>query len=320
MSHASGHDGAVSWRRHALIFLVRWLGVPVVRLLEWCSLWPDLLGRRVRASMGNFGGYRPNRSDVVVCSWFKSGTNWMLQIALQIAYRGRAEFDNLHHLVPWPDAPGRLHGIVTPLEDAEAPGRSPTGLRIVKTHLDSSEVPYSPNAHYIAVIRDPKDVCVSGYHFLRAIAWGPLAPSVPRWVDYYLSDRFHVGSWARHAAGFWDWRERPNVAFLTFEQMKLDPKSSIAAVANVMGVTLGPDEFDAVVHRASFEYMKANGDSFDVDVPAPWASTGGYMIRSGQRGSARAFLSDEQRERIDRQFRAQLQALGSDLPYDDLFG
>ena len=46
-------------------------------------------------------------------------------------------------------------------------------------------MPYTDDARYIAVVRDPKDVCVSGYHFLRSMLWGPLAPSVERWVDYF---------------------------------------------------------------------------------------------------------------------------------------
>ena len=33
----------------------------------------------------------------------KSGTNWAMQIAHQLIYHGKGEFDHLHDIVPWPD-------------------------------------------------------------------------------------------------------------------------------------------------------------------------------------------------------------------------
>ena len=36
-------------------------------------------------------------------TYAKSGTNWMMQIAHQLIYHGKGEYDHLHDLVPWPD-------------------------------------------------------------------------------------------------------------------------------------------------------------------------------------------------------------------------
>ena len=47
-----------------------------------------------------FRGYTPTEHDVFVATFGKSGTNWMMQIAQQIAYRGEAEFEHIHHVVP----------------------------------------------------------------------------------------------------------------------------------------------------------------------------------------------------------------------------
>lgn len=307
-------------RRRLLIAGVRTLGVPCVRLLEHLGMWPDVLGQRVRASMGDFGDYLPDAHDVIVCSWFKSGTNWTLQTALQTAHRGRAEFASIHDVVPWPDAPGRMRDAVIPLDDPSPVERSPTGLRIIKTHLASHEVPFTTEARYIAVVRDPKDVCVSGYHFLRAIAWGPLAPSVSRWVDYFLSPSFHVGNWARHLAGYWAMRDRSNVLFLTFEDMKRDGRAAVMRIAEFMGVDLAPEELEAVVMRSGFDWMKAHGGQFDAGAPAPWAATGGYMIRHGRQGGAAELLGAAERTRIDEHCRAELRHLGCDFPYERAFG
>ena len=101
--------------------------------------------KRKRAA---FAHYTPTHHDVVVCTYSKSGTNWMLQIVTQIANFGQGEFDHIHDLVPWPDPP--LLGIVAP----EVPTweRAPTKLRAFKTHLEASYVPYTPEARYIVVV------------------------------------------------------------------------------------------------------------------------------------------------------------------------
>jgi aryl sulfotransferase len=307
------------WQRYLSYIPLYGLGVPLVRCLELMGKWPNAIGRRVRQTMGNFAGYEPTAHDVFVCSYFKSGTTWMLQTAIQTAYRGAAEFENIHHVVPWPDGPGRLKSHMIPLDDASPVVRSPSGLRVIKTHLAQNDVPYSSVAKYIAVVRDPKDVCVSGYHFLRALAWGPLTPSVERWVEYYLSPDFQIGSWAEHLSGYWGIRDRENVLFLTFDDMKRDSSRTVKQVSEFMGVELDSRQFDEVVRRSSFDYMKEFDSRFSPGQVVPWGGSKGYFIRRGTSGSSGELLTEDQRDRIDSHFRNELFRLGCDFPYDDAF-
>ena len=46
-----------------------------------------------------FAGYEPGAHDVFVATFARSGTNWMMQIAQQIACYGSAEFEHIHDLV-----------------------------------------------------------------------------------------------------------------------------------------------------------------------------------------------------------------------------
>src|SRR5215510_9944542 len=50
-----------------------------------------------------FRHYVPGPQDVFVMTYAKSGTNWMMQIAHQLIYHGKGEYDHLHDIVPWPD-------------------------------------------------------------------------------------------------------------------------------------------------------------------------------------------------------------------------
>lgn len=118
-----------AWVRIPANLLVRTALVPGLRLADRLGLYRLLfrpMGRMAsRIFAGGFGDYRPAAGDVVVCSYFKSGTNWSLQIVTQIANRGAVEFEHIHDLVPWPEAPGPFP--VIDIRDP-APGRaSPTG-------------------------------------------------------------------------------------------------------------------------------------------------------------------------------------------------
>src|SRR5215471_4515279 len=62
--------------------------------------WPRTISRALTRFLSNFPNYEPGEHDVLVCAYFKSGTNWTMQIATQIAYRGAAEFEHIHDLVP----------------------------------------------------------------------------------------------------------------------------------------------------------------------------------------------------------------------------
>jgi hypothetical protein len=293
---------------------------PVVRVLDWCGYWPRALTRLMNRALSRFGPYRPGSHDVLICSYFKSGTNWTMQIAVQIAHRGAAQFEHIHDLVAWPEAQARLaRRLVVPVED-ETPWRAaPTQLRIIKTHLHAAQVPYSPEARYICVVRDPKDVFVSSYHFIRDGTLGALMPSKEKWLSTYLSRDAISGSWAEHLYGWWQMRQRPNVLFLTYEQMQRDLTGSVRRMATLMGVALSETQLADVLRQASFEHMKSIAHRFDLGTRHPAHRAGGRMIRRGQSGGSAELLTAEEQQRIDGHFRAELASLSCDFPYSEAF-
>jgi hypothetical protein len=292
---------------------------PIVKLSELMGRWPRSISRQMAKMMDRHVEYVPGANDVLVCSYFKSGTNWTMQMAVQIAYRGRAEFEHIHDIVPWLELPARSRFAV-PISD-ETCAASPTGLRVIKTHLPFSKVAYAPAARYIWVVRDPKDVFVSSYHFMRSTLLGPLMPSVRRWLDVFLSADAFSGSWAEHLQGGWRHRQLDNVLFLTYEEMKADLRATVMRLADFMGVDLTPEELASVVRQSSFAHMKKIGHKFDmIGLSPPWGKPGGAMVRRGERGSATELLSEADQRRIDDYWRAELGRLGSDFPYDSAFG
>jgi hypothetical protein len=267
-----------------------------------------------------FRGYLPRPQDVFVMTYPKSGTNWMMQIVHQLIYHGEGEFDHIHNLVPWPDAVlmnPMMKDYAIPLERATAWQTAPECKRVIKTHFNWELLPYSEKARYIAVIRDPKDVFVSAYFFMKDSGMGPAMPSVDTMHRLFLADKFLLGgSWPANAAGYWAQRCRPNVLVVSFASMKRDLEGTVRRVAEFLDIRVPEEIIRAVCEKASFQYMKGIDHKFGTGRMIPWraAST---MMRKGQQGCSGELLSAKQQRELDAHCMAELKRLGSDLPYEE---
>jgi hypothetical protein len=263
-------------------------------------------------------GYQPAQQDIFVMTYAKSGTNWMMQIAHQLIYHGRGEYDHIHDVVPWPDTaamPGFMRRYAIPLKQATHWQDSPEKKRVIKTHFNWDLLPYSPEARYIAVIRDPKDVFVSNYFFVRDGVYGKAMPSTDTWYRLYLSKNFLLGgSWAVNAAGYWAERHKPNVLVVSFKSMKRDLRGTVLKVAQFLNIDASDALIDEVCSLSAFAHMKAIDHKFHIGKLVPWREAGA-MMRKGNQGGSAELLSGEQQREMDRHFMAELRELGSDFPY-----
>jgi hypothetical protein len=266
-----------------------------------------------------FRNYTPTSHDVFVAAHVKSGTNWMMQIAHQLAFHGEGEYDHIHSVVAWPDVElmGPMKKYAIPLDDPSVWMASPEQKRVIKTHCDWDWLPYSADARYIIVIRDPKDVFVSSYYFF--VKNGPLAFtrfSVEKWLELFLSSGIGIwSSWAVNTAGYWAQRDKPNVLIVPFKSMKQDLRGTVRKVADLMDVRVGDAVIDRVCEKASFNYMKQIDDKFRAWDMIPWKSTAAPMMRKGSQSTSSELLSVEQQQRLDEHFINELKRLGSDFPY-----
>ncbi len=268
-----------------------------------------------------FKGYEPNADDIFVSTFVKSGTNWMMQIAHQIAWHGEGEYENIHDVVAWPDTPNRgATKMMTPLNSDFIKQLSPSGLRVIKTHLSAHYVPFNEQAKYLVVVRDPKEVFVSSYPFVKSLA-GPIMPDVDDWLDMFLTKHWSMNfgnTWAEHTDSYWKLRNKPNVLILSYSKLKQDLDAGIRQVAEKMGVGLNEDEIAKVLEKSSVQYMKGINHKFNPmgGSSLPWG-TDFKMVREGKTGNSSELISREQQLRIDSHFIQELKDLGSDFPYDE---
>jgi Sulfotransferase domain len=267
-----------------------------------------------------FRGYMPGGQDVFVMTYAKSGTNWMMQIVYQLIHHGKGEFDHIHNVVPWPDA-GMISPLMKdyaiPLDQATHWQTAPERRRIIKTHFNWELLPYSEEARYISVIRDPKDVFVSAYFFIKDGGMGPAMPSVDTMYRLFLAGKFILGgSWPENAAGYWAQRHRPNVLIVSFASMKRDLEGTVRRVAGFLDIQICDAIIREVCEKSSFEYMKRIDHKFGTGPMNAWRAPAA-MIRKGRQGGSGELLSPARQRELDAHCMAELKRLGSDLPYEE---
>nr|ANI86000.1 sulfotransferase [Locusta migratoria migratoria] len=131
--------------------------------------------------------------------------------------------------------------------------------RFIKSHLPLELLPtqihiVKPKIVYVA--RNPKDMCVSYYHYCKLIH--NLQGTVEEFCDLFLKDRAPVGPVWNHILGFWKKRHEPNILFLKYEEMKRDQKGAIRKTAAFLGKTLTEEQVNQLAEYLSFGNMKKN--------------------------------------------------------------
>jgi len=299
---------------------------PMIRAAEALGRGPKLMAamaaaNRKRVDEKNpFRVYVPGPQDVFVMTMPKSGTNWTMQIAHQLIWHGKGEFSHVHDIVPWPDTavmPGFMQRYAVPIDQATAWTSAPERKRVVKTHFHWELLPESNEAKYIGVIRDPKDVFVSSYFFIRDGIYGPAMWSVDTWFKAYVSGVNFMGlSWPEATASYWRQRHRPNVLLLSFKAMKRDLEGTVRRIAAFLEIDIPDAVIQDVVRQSTFEHMHAIDHKFGMGRVVFWRKPG-RMLRKGAQGGSSELLSAAQQREVDAYCQAELIRLGCDLPYEE---
>ena len=95
--------------------------------------------------------------DIVIGTWSKAGTTWLQQIVGQLVFEG-AEGIPVFDVAAWIDMR------IFPKDDMLAMFEAQTHRRFMKTHLPVDALMFSPQAKYIYIGRDGRDVLWSWYN------------------------------------------------------------------------------------------------------------------------------------------------------------
>jgi hypothetical protein len=110
----------------------------------------------------------------------------------------------------------------------------------------------------IYLVRDPRDVAVSEYHFDLKKRYIEPDVTLEQFVKRFIKgETSPYGSWWEHAAS-WIAARQGNPAFLLvrYEDLLSDPIGETGKIAEFLGIQAGPDRLEAAVQRSSADQMR----------------------------------------------------------------
>lgn len=249
-------------------------------------VWPrktrELMNHHMDSTVWNDFNFRPD--DVVVATYAKSGTTWTQQIVGQLVFNGDPSVA-IHEISPWVDLR------VPPKQDKLAALEAQTHRRIVKTHLPLDALVFDPQAKYIYIGRDGRDVVWSFYNHHRSAnalfyqvindspgrigpAFDPPDPDVRNYFLTWLErDGFPLWSYWENVASWWAARDLPNVHLVHFNALKADLPGEMRRIANFLEINISEADWPKILEHCSFDYMKAHADKV--------APLGGVVFEGG---------------------------------------
>ncbi len=243
--------------------------------------------------------------DTFLTSYPRSGNTWTRFLVGNLIHPGApVTFLNIEKIVPdmYKTADWVLRRLPRP--------------RVLKSHE-----PFDPRYRkVIYIVRDPRDVAVSNYHFemkLRSIPEGyPIAQFVPRWMEPQFWLR--VGSWADHVNSWLATREdRSSFLLVRYEDLKKDPRGELRRMTGLLGVEATPELLDRAVSESSAERMS----QMESEQGAKWVATHHTrqdkpFVRKAVTGGWRSVLPPETVAFIESQWGSLMRRLGYELVSD----
>ena len=207
--------------------------------------------------------------DIVIATYAKAGTTWTQQIVGQLLSGGDPTIA-VAEMSPWLDLRVPPKEVKLPFVEAQ------THRRFLKTHLPVDALRFSPQAKYIYIGRDGRDVVWSMYnhHANANDKWyealndtpGRVGPPIERppadirqyWRDWMDRDGHPFWPFWENVRSWWQIRQLPNVLFIHFTEMKRDMPGQIRRIAAFLDITIDESKWPAIVEHCSFEWMKKN--------------------------------------------------------------
>ena len=210
----------------------------------------------------------------------EAGTTWTQRILAALVLGSEREGRALSEISPWIDA--RFTGPIEPMiETLDAQQHR----RFVKSHLAADGVRYFPEAKYVVVGRDTRDVFMSLWNHYGAytdLAYSlfndPERPGAalprcperavdlwPRWIGEgwfeWEPDGWPFWSHHHHLSTWWQWRELPNVYFIHFGDLLADTEGEMRRLAFYCEIEVPEERWPGIVDAVQLDAMRTDAKS-----------------------------------------------------------
>ncbi len=263
--------------------------------------------------------FKFRNDDIIIATYAKAGTTWMQQIIAQLLFDGNPDLE-VAEMSPWLDLRVPPKAVKLPVVEVQ------THRRFIKTHLPVDSLRFSPQAKYLYIARDGRDVVWSLYnhHANANDTWylalndtpGRIGPPIERppsdirkyWHDWLERDGYPFWSFWENTRSWWEIRNLPNVMLVHFGNLKRDLPGQIRRVAKFLDIPVQDSRWDAILEHCSFEWMKRNATKSVPLGGAFWDAGAEVFINRGINGRWRDTLTIEESSEYERRAEAELGA------------
>ncbi len=213
------------------------------------------LAHYITSASYQFSNTFPTRpGDISIASFPKSGTTWVLYVALLITQQGKkSTAKSLKESYLWPEFDRTLFDM-----DAQQPQVAVP--RLLKSHGPYSMAvggdPKNNPCKFIYIARHPKDLVVSFFHFSQAFKHykGPWT----HFLKVFMSGKGVWGDWFNHVNSWWQHRHDDNILFLWYEALQQDYDHQVHKIAEFLGYPLSPELLAFIKEKTAFKEMQKN--------------------------------------------------------------
>jgi sulfotransferase family protein len=257
--------------------------------------WSYLIHRLDRAAKWRELPVNPQADDLYLAEFPKSGVTWLsflignANLLLAGEHDRAVTFYNLNDFVADIEVNRHLNPVPPP----------PLGFRVIKSHAAFNRF----YTKVIYLVRDPRDVMASYWHFLTQLDYyqGSLATMLD-------DPRFGISSWCRHVTSWLEQAEpSQSVMVLKYEDLLRDTAGELQRIYRMLGRELSNEIVQLAVERSSIERMRESETLFNASHPA---LDGFDFVRKDAAGGPRQPLSPSEREQIARAAQPLMARLG----------
>lgn len=176
-------------------------------------------------------------------------------------------------------------------------------MRFPRPRILKSHEPFDPRYKKVLyIVRDPRDVAVSLYHYSRKRRNIPDGYPMDEFVLGYLRGDFFdfCGTWQQHVASWLYTQPNQQMLWLRYEDMLDKPGEAVRRIAGFMGIAVSAEKIASIIDACSYEHMRTmeqqGGQRWKMtqhtrtDIP---------FIRKAAKGAWTTELSQASQERIE---------------------
>ncbi|KAM9035919.1 bile salt sulfotransferase isoform X2 [Sarcophilus harrisii] len=244
--------------------------------------------------------------DVIIMTYPKSGTHWMIDIISLIYSNGDPSW--IKSVPAWKRFPWiEMKNGFELIKNKEDP-------RFLTSHLPVHLFPksyFSSKAKMIYIARNPRDVIVSYYHFINPFALDSSWSAFENFFESFLRGNVY-GSWFDHIKGWLSMRNSEKFLFLTYEELHQDLKVSVEKICRFLRKKLSEEEISSVLENASFQVMEKhrleNNESIEY-----LRRNQVVLMRKGICGEWKNYFTVAQMETFNKLYQEKMEGLDQDL-------